>query len=281
MKTIVVPTDYSENAWCAAEYGAHLAQRTGARLVLFHAVEMPLVTDEITATLPPLDALNQRHLQRLDEMAVQMSHRFDIRVEHRLRVGHPSVALNQVFREENADLVVLGLRGTNPIGRLLMGSLTATLLRKAELPVLVVPRDFAFHGIRHILFACDFRPLAQTNASNPLAPLRAIAKSFKATVEVMHLPQPLAAGYEEEAPVRESYWDEQLQGLQLGYTFLYEDNLEHGIDQGVCDSHADLLVMIPHRHTFFQRLLDKSNVQKMAFHTRIPLLALPGDSGES
>jgi len=273
MKTIIVPTDYSENAWHATEYAAHIAKQTGAELVLFHAVELPLITTEVPVDLPSLDELNRHHTQRLSELVGQLKRRFGIRASHKLRVGTAAQLLAPFFRELNADLIVMGLRGTNPIGRLLMGSVTATILQRADLPVLVVPHDFHFRPIRHLLFACDFEPLAASEALNPL---KDIAKSFNATVEVMHLPQPLAAGGRHDKFTDENYWENHLKGIQLGYTFLYEENLQKGIDQGVCDSQADMLVMIPHRHSFFERLLERSNVQRMAFHTKIPLLALPG-----
>ncbi len=275
MKTIIVPTDYSENAWYATEYAAQVAQQTGAGIILFHAIQLPFITTEVPVDHASLDELNRHHTVRLLEMTGQLIRKYHIKVTYKLKVGTIAELLAPFFKEEQADLIIMGLRGSNPVGRLLMGSVTASVLKRAKLPVLVIPRDFTFRGIRHILFACDFEPLSSPHV---LRPLQDIAKAFDATVEVMHLPQPLAAGRKSEAMVEESYWEDQLQDIRLGYTFLYEEDIQKGIDQGVCESHADLLTMVPHRHTFFENIFNKSNVQKMAFHTRIPLLALPDAS---
>lgn len=42
MKTILVPTDYSENAHNALLYAIDLAKATGSNIVLFHAFYQPL-----------------------------------------------------------------------------------------------------------------------------------------------------------------------------------------------------------------------------------------------
>ncbi len=271
MKTIVVPTDYSENAWHATEYAARVAQQAKASLVLFHALELPLIASDLPIDAPSLDEVMRHHTMRLDETTGQLVRKYGVDVTYKLRVGSVKELLLPFFNEQKGDLVIMGLRGSNPVGRLLMGSVTASVLKRSQLPVLIIPRDFTFRGIRHILFASDFEPLASPQR---LRPLQDIAKAFNATVEVMHLPQPLAAG-RSEVLADENYWETQLHDIRLGYTFLYEEDIQKGIDQGVCESNADLLVMLPHRHTFFERLLEKSNVQKMAFHTRVPLLALP------
>jgi nucleotide-binding universal stress UspA family protein len=237
MKTILVPTDYSENAWYATEYAARIAQQTKARIVLFHAIELPLIASEVSADLHSLNELNQHHTARLQEMVSQLTRKYGVETTYKLKAGVITEVLKPVFDEEKADLVVMGLRGTNPVGRLLMGGVTASVLKRSQLPVLIIPRDFSFRGIRHILFACDYEPVS---SSSVLHPLQDIAKTFDATVEVMHLPQPLAAGKRAEAPIDERYWEKQLHDVRVGYTFLYEEDIQKGIDQGVCESHADM-----------------------------------------
>lgn len=271
MKTIIVPTDYSENAWYATEYAAHVAQKTNAGIILFHGIDLPLITTEVPVDLPSLDELNRHHMARLQEIKTQLINKYHIQVTCKLSVGSVTEVLNRFFKEEKADLIIMGLRGTNPMGRLLMGSVTSTLLKRGNLPILVIPRDFSYKNIKHIMLACDF------DFTCSLSPLRDIAQAFGAQVEVLRLPQPMPAGHSPERTVNYTEFENQLSGVKLEYTYLYGEDIQKGIDQSVCESHSDLLVMVPHKYSFFERMFDKNNITKMAFHTKTPLLALPAE----
>lgn len=67
-------------------------------------------------------------------------------------------------RERNADLIVMGSHGHNAVGRLLLGSVTRSVTRNSEIPVMVV-RDFKhanrlYQGYTRILVATDFSEIS-------------------------------------------------------------------------------------------------------------------------
>jgi nucleotide-binding universal stress UspA family protein len=53
------------------------------------------------------------------------------------REGKPAHVIIQVQQEEDCDLIALGSRGLTVLEGLVMGSVTATILNRAECPVLV------------------------------------------------------------------------------------------------------------------------------------------------
>jgi len=64
-----------------------------------------------------------------------------VRSSHRCQVGNPTEVLLDASRE--LDLLVLGSRGYGPARRLLLGSVSARIVREAHCPVLVTPRPAA------------------------------------------------------------------------------------------------------------------------------------------
>ena len=62
-------------------------------------------------------------------------------VESRLVEGDPRHALREVAQHEQADLMVIGQRGRNPIQQLLLGSVAEAACRGMEIPVLLVPQQ--------------------------------------------------------------------------------------------------------------------------------------------
>lgn len=54
--------------------------------------------------------------------------------------GKPSVEIHRIAAERDADLIIVGKRGSNPITDLLLGSTAEAVCRHAERLVLIVPR---------------------------------------------------------------------------------------------------------------------------------------------
>jgi nucleotide-binding universal stress UspA family protein len=55
--------------------------------------------------------------------------------------GHPASEIARVAEEGGYDLIVAGSRGRNPVGELLLGSVSQAVVRQASCPVLVVTKD--------------------------------------------------------------------------------------------------------------------------------------------
>ena len=54
-------------------------------------------------------------------------------------VGKPGDKIVEYGRESNADVIVMGMRGIGGAARLFLGSTSEGVLKRAEVPVLVVP----------------------------------------------------------------------------------------------------------------------------------------------
>jgi nucleotide-binding universal stress UspA family protein len=128
------------------------------------------------------------------------------------------------------------------------------------------------------LFACNYPSLA---SDHKLSLLRELALTFDAQVRVLHVdqPEPAAAGKRgtsssKKYPNLESI----LEGIKHHYEFLVEEDSSVGIQTGIEEYQADLLVMVPQRHGFWDIVMNQSVTRKLAFHTHIPLLTLPNPS---
>jgi nucleotide-binding universal stress UspA family protein len=139
---ILVPTDFSECSLAALELATQLALESGARLLIVHAEEAPLVFrgEEVYleldgAGLSPLEALKERLEQRLSEVLPT-----DARVEceHRVLLGEPSAAIVRLAGDEHVDLIVIATHGWRGLKRLLMGSVAEAVVRRAPCPVITV-----------------------------------------------------------------------------------------------------------------------------------------------
>lgn len=151
IKTILVPTDFSEHAKRAFERAYDLATQLGAKVYLLHvqmesslriAIKEGLLgensTDEVIR-----EAVAQLIAQRFSQTLSGVD-RSVVEIEYTCRRGEPCAATIAYALEIGADLVVVGRRGTGLIEEMrvaVIGSVTEGLIRKSPCPVMVVRRE--------------------------------------------------------------------------------------------------------------------------------------------
>jgi nucleotide-binding universal stress UspA family protein len=121
-KTILHPTDFSPSASEALQIASSLARQHGAKLILLHVAQRPII--DWPALQAQLNALAAG--TKIDS------------VEARVVEGDPAGAIVDLAREAGADVIVIGSHGRTGLGRLLMGSVAEHVVRKASCPVLTV-----------------------------------------------------------------------------------------------------------------------------------------------
>jgi nucleotide-binding universal stress UspA family protein len=146
-KTILVATDFSENAQRAFERACDLARQLGAKLYLLHVHDESALRTAIREGLLREDStddqLQQAVAQLTEERFSQMMAGTDtseVKIECLARRGDPKSIISNLAREIGADLVVVGRRGKGLID-LVVGSVTDCVIRNSPCPVLVVRRD--------------------------------------------------------------------------------------------------------------------------------------------
>lgn len=140
-KTIVIGTDGSTEADAAFALAASMAQSESARLVVVHVVELlsgkggryPLHADEDEIHAKVVAAVG-----KLKRKGVAV----DLEV-HQIAYGGPAHIIAQLADREDADLIVVGNRGHNPVAEIMLGNVPVRLMHIAHRPVLVVPAKSA------------------------------------------------------------------------------------------------------------------------------------------
>ena len=151
IKTILAPTDFSENAQVAFETAFDLALQLGAKLHVLHVQDESMLRtaikegllDECSTDEELRAAVERLTKERFSKMfaAVDCS---KVEIEHISRRGDSDKVIADYAREINADMIVIGRRGTGlmqGIISVVLGTVAESLIRKSPCPVLVVRRD--------------------------------------------------------------------------------------------------------------------------------------------
>ncbi len=138
-KTIVVGTDGSIEADSAFAFATKLAEQDGARIIVVHVQEFvggkggiyPLHIDE--------DEIMERLHAALDDVRGRgIDVEFDVQ---QIPFGGPAHVIAEVANKADADLIIVGNKGRNPVSEIVTGNVPIRLLHIAHRPVLVIPAD--------------------------------------------------------------------------------------------------------------------------------------------
>jgi nucleotide-binding universal stress UspA family protein len=143
IRSILLPTDFSECGNYALSYASSLARTFGASIICVHVIEPMVPTvgySGMTEPLPIADISDQledsaeRELPKIaecDECA-------GLDVEELIVHGEAAAEIVRVAKDRKVDLIIISSHGRTGLGRILFGSTAEAVVRHASCPVLVV-----------------------------------------------------------------------------------------------------------------------------------------------
>jgi nucleotide-binding universal stress UspA family protein len=149
---ILLGTDGSEDAAFAARTAVNLANKTGSELHIVYVEEMPrrLYSSEVTSIEelidPEFEEKMRRHAeaaasQLLEEQLQKIKEAGGQIAQAHAKFGRPDAEIVRLAEELDAGIVVVGSRGHGGVRRVLLGSVSDSVVRHAHCPVLVVRKE--------------------------------------------------------------------------------------------------------------------------------------------
>jgi nucleotide-binding universal stress UspA family protein len=182
LREILFASDLSEASDRAFDHARLLAERFDAHLVLYHALAV-----EVPPPPGPVNREIHRRLERaardhLERCAALTSATCEVRVE---RTASAAEALVTMIGDSRPDLTVMSTHGRQGVARLVLGSMTETVLDTLRGPTLCIrePEHGPALPYRRLLVPTDL-----SEASRRALPMAALlAKQFDAQVFVVHV----------------------------------------------------------------------------------------------
>jgi nucleotide-binding universal stress UspA family protein len=140
LKSLLLPTDFSESARHAFTYALSFAREYKAELHLVHVLEVvpmgysgDLFPSAMTEVSKEITGYAEAELGKLAEEARAAGVNTHIRIER----GRPATEIIRVAAEDEIDMIVIGTHGRGVLSHVLFGSTTERVVRKAPCPVLI------------------------------------------------------------------------------------------------------------------------------------------------
>jgi nucleotide-binding universal stress UspA family protein len=285
LQTILLSLDGSLLSELALPYAASIARRSGARVVLVEAA--------LAQTLPgvdPSDAQVEVTGRAEDNLRRAASWLADggIQAETCVYYDDPVHAILDAAKRHEAGLVVMSTHGRSGLGRMLYGSVADQILRRAPVPVLLVPttvqRGWPIGQPLSVLAPLDGSEISE----EALQAVDLLAAAFETKLTLLNVVQPLSYpiygdGYanvpfdeEVEMAGARRYLQDQAERLrQRGHqadTHVAVGRPAEMITTFSRDQGIDVVVMATHGHGGFTRMLLGSVATSTLRQTPVPLL---------
>lgn len=280
MQNILIPTDFSDNAWNAIDYAMQLFRNKKCTFYLLNTYTPVIPSGRFMAKMVDgvriVDAVKtgseqglQKTVDRIKSKYRNSNHTFETISSFNLLTEE----VKEIVDSFGIHLVITGTKGASGIEEVFMGSNTVRIIKNTKkCPVLAIPQYFDFTTPTEIAFATDFNRFYSTSE---LEPLLELAEMFQATIRIVHVQYGIKALSE-------------LQQFNLNMLRRYLANTEHYVhtvselnsvsqtlEMFSQELNIHLLAMLNYQHSYMEQMTREPIVKRTAFHTQIPLLVIP------
>lgn len=277
MKNILLPTDFSENAYNAMEYAIQLFKDDDCTFYLLNTFtpiaynigtlgdgHSTMVTEEIT---------RQNSETGLSEIENKLKEKYDNPKHTFKRLSSFNLLINEIIdvvKEKSIDLIVMGTKGATGAKEVFLGTNTMYTIKNVTCPVIAVPENFVFGELKEILFPTDFK-FSLENKYFPL--LRSVCTKNSSQLNVLNVywGKPVKSDLETTKKKLAAYF----KGNSIAFHQIEDVAIAEAVEQFQIKNEIDFLVMINNKHSFFENLLFKPVIKQIVYHTNVPFMVIP------
>ncbi|MBO3097796.1 universal stress protein [Gelidibacter pelagius] len=271
---ILIPTDFSDNAWSAARYVLNLYADEPCTFYFSYAwtfLNSGARTHISQSYIDPLIEQSKEQLAAVKERADKESTNPDHKFETIYTVGSLEDCIEVSIKKHNIDLVVMGTKGATGAKKYILGSNTVSVINKIRLcPILLVPTKCEFVKPDQIAFPSDFSRFF----GEDLLPITQLAEMTKATINVLHI-----KGKDGLTEVQNTNF-EMLKAHLKDYSHTFNWLPSHRAKADVIadfikENNVKILTMINYEHSFIENIIKEPIIKKLGFKSKIPFLVIP------
>ena len=157
MKKIIVPIDFSEHSEYALKTAAKLAKEANAELLVLHMLELSdVILTESDSQQQQKAVFFLKLVEQKFETFLDKEYLKDVNVTPIVKHYKVFSEVNDVAKEHDVDLIVMGSHGTSGFKEFFVGSNTERVVRNSQTPVLVIKNEIKDINFGTAVFATSF-----------------------------------------------------------------------------------------------------------------------------
>jgi nucleotide-binding universal stress UspA family protein len=274
MKKFLVPTDFSDTSKNAARYAVELAQDDPETTIILYNLYEKLAPGSDGSLLTETDEDRKKVLnQALANLEIELHEISTVRIQYVTEEGSSLVeSVERYVRYNGIDVVIMGITGATRLEQIFMGSNALNMARQGVCPIIIVPPKAEFKKIKNVLLASDFKNVKTTT---PVAQIKKILDIFKPNLHIVNVDAEHYVELTEEYKKERAWLEKTFEEYHPEFYFIRMFDFLDAISNFAADHHIDLIVTVPRKHSFLSGLYKTSHTKKLAYHSHVPVVAIP------
>jgi nucleotide-binding universal stress UspA family protein len=275
MHTLLIPTDFSENAIPAMKMAIALTQKADINLIFLHIAD-PVKPGDAEVKIAQI--AKAKMVEIVETLYKEAGFTFSPeKVSFEVSISfliHETIAARA---DKQADMIIMGTHGASGVSRVLMGSNAVGVIEKSSVPVLTVPVGYHYKDIRSIAYASDLLKMKEE-----MPHIVGFAKIFQANIDIFHV----FPVYPQEIEIEKIDNIDFVEKLKKDYNYNLislhfvntgkENRITEGIEIYIKCYKPDIVATVMKKRGWLDKMLDSSKTEELVFEAKIPLLALKG-----
>jgi len=276
-KKIVLPTDFSRNAWGAISYDIDLFKNESCDFYVLnvyttkgHEMEQLMLSNPDKNISEIAEEQAEKGLNKISQRISFRDESLDHNYIYLSQENDLVSAIKDIVEKKDIELVVMGAKGKTEASNIAFGSNAVTVMEKIRnCPVLAIPPNVIFTEPNEIIFPTSFRTHYK---QRELAHLVEIARITNAPIRILHVQKELAL---DEIQINyKALLEECFEGLEYSFHSLEDTDIQVALQFFVQSRGSEMIAFVNKKHTFFTKMFSKPMVQTIGVDPKVPLLAM-------
>jgi nucleotide-binding universal stress UspA family protein len=274
-RSILIPTDFSDNAWSAIVYALKLYADEFCTFYFLNSTNLKNENSRTYITTHYIDVLDKNSKKELKELKDQIDN-VNANANHIFKtISSPEPllkAIEMAVKKHKIDLVIMGTKGVSGLNKFFFGSNTVKIIKNLKAcPTLTIPDGFEFVKPKQIAFPTDFNRFYDYAE---LKPLMDFADLFNSKIKILHI------NVEKKLSDLQEYnmtmLKEHLKNHEYSFHWMPEYTKKtKEIEVFIEDLKIDVLVMLNYKHSIIETIIKEPVIQKIGYSPSIPFLVIP------
>lgn len=270
LRKILVPTDFSSAASRALNYAASLSVSLNSEIVVFHVIDVPVVSTNDMAFPVNYSELEQNAVNLLEKTKTEIIAKYgNLKISTVFTIGIATQEILQKSLKEGFDLVVMGTQGKSGMLEVVFGSVTKNIIGNCPCPVLVVPDHAPNNQPSKIAFATNF----DDHELQSLFLLAELLRPFDTEINLVHIGD---VGDMKQQDELLTYFRGQVRTNinyeKIRYHIISGKDVEDSLEQFIVSNKMDWIAIAKRKRNFFDKLTSRSLTNKLQNHSFVPIL---------
>lgn len=277
-RKILLPTDFSKNAWHAISYAMELYKQDQ---VDFYILNVFSGNSDVIGSLLNMEPGSQLYetskleaengLAKVMDMLVlkdyhNSKHHFETIAQYNSIVE----AIKNIVEEKDISMIVMGTKGETDSRKNTFGSVATEVMEKVRnCPVIVVPERAKRNLPKEIVFPTGYKTHFKQRELQYLIDL---AQKCHAAIRVLHINTEKKLSDKQEN--NKSLLEEYFSVVDHSYHTLSHIEIPLGINCFIESRESDMVAFINKKHSFFHSILTHPLVKQIGYVSRVPILVM-------